>query len=77
MISSENKTSERDTYLEIPCAITRDPVTIHALSRGIEIFSRLVLDVSRKEGVLHDEFNAFNRISVVEHEGVLGGISRQ
>ena len=62
-------------HLEIPHTIACNLVTIHALSRGIKNFLGLVLNMSRKEGILHSKFNTFDQISVVEHKRVFGGIS--
>ena len=52
-------------YLRLPGTVTCDPFTVNATPRRVEVLLRLEFYVSRKKGVLEEELDAFNRISII------------
>ena len=72
-----NKTAWRNTHLQVPCPVTRNPIAINPVSQSIEVLARLEVNFTGKEGVPERKFDTFNWVTVVEHKLILRGISRQ
>ena len=53
------------TYLQVPCAITRNPVAVHTISGGVKVSAGSKLNVFREERILEEEIDRCDWVAIV------------